>query len=159
MPKHYCRQSNNTFRVMKQINGKQLYFGTYKTEKEAQNRVEQLKRCNWDENETVPTKHYNNIYYRQGSYYIYKKQKYWGMFKTHEEAEKAVEFFKQHNWDHSLVKYKNNLNNPVGKYLSKNASGNYQIHKKIDGRMQHFGTFKTLEEAQKERDHCIASLS
>lgn len=43
---HY-NKSKKTWVVVKRINGKQEYFGGYKTEKEAQQRVEELKKNNW----------------------------------------------------------------------------------------------------------------
>lgn len=47
--KNYCYNiKSKKWEVYKYINYKRYFFGGYKTEKEAQNRVEELKRNNWE---------------------------------------------------------------------------------------------------------------
>ena len=47
--KHYWFDKHSqSWRVYKFINGKQVGFGGYRTEKEAQARVEELKQNNWE---------------------------------------------------------------------------------------------------------------
>lgn len=46
--KHYYKTRNGGYKITKYINGKEHWFGSYKTEKEAQERVEELKKNNWD---------------------------------------------------------------------------------------------------------------
>lgn len=41
----------NAFIVKKSINGKEIYYGSYKKEKDAQQIVDELKKANWDKNE------------------------------------------------------------------------------------------------------------
>lgn len=45
---YYWDKHTQSWRVYKFINGKQLGFGGYRTEKEAQARVKELKKNNWD---------------------------------------------------------------------------------------------------------------
>lgn len=41
------------------------------------------------------------------------------------------------------------------KYYSVNRAGHYYIQKYIAGKIIHYGTFDTLEEAIRERDVCV----
>lgn len=47
--KHYCfNRLSKRYRVQRVINGEYYHFGVYATEKEAQERVEELHRNRWD---------------------------------------------------------------------------------------------------------------
>lgn len=155
MPKYYSKTSKGSFRVTKWVDGKQCYFGIYKTEEEAQKRVEFLKKENWDSKYIKERIRCNNIQQIGNNYHIHKNNKYYGSYPTREEAEKAVEFFKEHDWDSEYIKYKTDKSNYVGKYISLNPFGNYYIRKMVDGELQCFGTFRTLEQAKEERDRCV----
>lgn len=43
--------------------------------------------------------------------------------------------------------------NPENRYITKTHSGTYAIRKMVNGYYQHFGTYKTLEDAREERDY------
>lgn len=45
---YYYHKDSGLYCVVKTVNQERIYFGGYKTEKEAQLVVEELKKCNWD---------------------------------------------------------------------------------------------------------------
>ena len=51
IPRNYNRTLCNTFMVTKWVDKKQQYFGTYKTEEDAQFVVNRLRECGWDKKE------------------------------------------------------------------------------------------------------------
>lgn len=155
MPKYYSRKSNGTFVILKRIGDEKLYFGSYSTEEEAQERVEFLKRENWDVKYAPKNKKRDYIYFNGSSYYVKKNNKYYGSYNTRGEAKEAVGFFEAHNWDRKYVEYKKYGTHSINRYITRNKCGNYFIQKYIDGKTQSFGTYKSLEEAKQERDLCI----
>ena len=153
MPKYYSMLPNGTFQIQKVINSRLIHFGTCKTEDEAKKRVEFLKAHNWNRpffTKCTP-KHYSKV--KNGKYVVYKtinKRIYdFGRYDTEKEAMDMVDFLKRHDWD---LKYAH-IHNPKMKYIEK-VRGKYQIKRfnKDTGKLEHYGTFSTLEEAQAERD-------
>lgn len=51
IPKNYNRTLSGTFMVTKWIDGKQEYFGTYKSEEDAKWVVQKMRECDWDKDE------------------------------------------------------------------------------------------------------------
>lgn len=156
MPKYYSRRPDGSFPIQKRICGKFLYFGTYRTEEEVKNRVEFLKKKNWNVKYMVKQspKYYYKVY--NDKYQVCKKinnrMYYFGVYDTEEEAKNMVAFLKQHDWD---LKYAH-IRNPKMKYILK-VGDKYQIHRiNDDGKIEHYGTFNTLEDAQKERDLLVS---
>ncbi len=49
LPKNYFLAYNGKYEVYKNINGKRIRFGYYDTEKEAQERVRELRQKHWKE--------------------------------------------------------------------------------------------------------------
>lgn len=43
--------------------------------------------------------------------------------------------------------------NPENRYITKTPAGTYAIGKRLHGKREHFGTYKTLEDAREERDY------
>ena len=119
MPKYYSRRPNGSFQILKQIDGERFYFGTYKTEEEAQRRVEFLKEHNWD-TQNYP-RHVFKYYYTSpnGKYVVYKRingRNYdFGRYDTEQEAKDMVDFLKRHDWD---LRYAH-IRNPEMKYIVK----------------------------------------
>ena len=153
MPKYYSMLPNGTFQIQKVINSRLIHFGTCKTEDEAKKRVEFLKAHNWNRpffTKCTP-KHYSKV--KNGKYVVYKtinKRIYdFGRYDTEKEAMDMVDFLKRHDWD---LKYAH-IRNPEMKYIEK-VHGKYVIHRinNDTGKIEHYGTFNTLEEAQAERD-------
>lgn len=155
MPKYYHRNPNGTFTVVKRLDNKNYSFGTFHTEKEAKDRVEFLKKMDWDLKYRVKRNNCNHIYYNGTCYFIQKNGKYYGSYNTIEEAEKAREVLKKHNWDNKYVKYRRKRKNPISRYITRTKSGNYVITKTIDNKKVDFGTFHNLKDAEEERDELI----
>lgn len=155
MLKYYRRNPNGTFTVVKRLDNKNYSFGTFHTEKEAKDRVEFLKKMDWDLKYRVKRNNCNHIYYNGTCYFIQKNQEYYGSYSTRAEAKNAVKFFKEHDWDRSYVKYKRDMTNPISKYITRGYDSKYRIIKSIDGKVETFGTFRTLNEAEEERDRCV----
>ena len=85
---------------------KRVYYGRFKTKEEAIKRVEELKKNNWDKL-AFPYNGRSNMkyYYPMNDGWVVlkwdssvKKSKYYGKFKTEEEAIKRVEELKKNNW-------------------------------------------------------------
>ena len=155
MPKYYHRNPNGTFTVVKRLDNKNYSFGTFHTEKEAKDRVEFLKKMDWDLKYRVKRNNCNHIYYNGTCYFIQKNQEYYGSYSTRAEAKNAVKFLKAHDWDTSYVKYRRNRKNPISRYITRNKCGNYIITKRIDNKHYSFGTFHNLKDAEEERDELI----
>ena len=43
--------------------------------------------------------------------------------------------------------------NPHNRHITKTSSGTYTIRKRLHGKFEHFGTYKTIEDAREERDY------
>ena len=152
MPKYYSMLPNGSFQILKRKNNKIYYYGVYKTEKDAQKKVEFLKAHDWDLKYVIKRNNRNHVYYKYGKYRIYKNKTYYGSYSTRKEADKAVEFFEQHDWDKNYVKYLRDMPHYISKYVYLAPCGKYVIEKNIDGRTEYYGSFPTLEEAESERD-------
>ena len=94
---HYKeRNKNHPFYVVKLVNGKSIKFGGFKTLREAKQKVDFFKKHGWIKEGVVLTKQKNNkfFYYdnKLGKYLVRKriagKMRYFGAYKTQEEAEK-----------------------------------------------------------------------
>ena len=75
---------------------------------------------------------------------------YWGSFTTLEEARLYRAYYIGKNWvvnPHFI--------NHEKRYICEQG-GRFIIQKRINGKIEYFGTFKNLEDAQDERDICIA---
>ena len=59
IPKHYNNTRCNTWMVTKWIDGRQRYFGTYKTEEDAKFVVQKLRECEWDKKQLSKIKKLN----------------------------------------------------------------------------------------------------
>lgn len=150
--------TNHPFRVQKNINGKIITFGAFKTLKEAKQKVDFFKKHGWIKEGVVLTKQKNNkfFYYdnKYGVYVIKKriagKQMYFGAYKTQEEAEKRVEELKAKNWiDTELGEKRKRL------YLYRNinksplpSNSPYIIMKSG----KHWGSYSDLRTALNDRD-------
>ena len=153
MPKYYTKRPDGSFHIQKKICGKCLYFGIYRTEEEVKNRVEFLKKKNWNVKYMVKQspKYYHKVY--NDKYQVCKKinnrMYYFGIYDTEEEAKNMVAFLKQHNWDLHYA----HIHNPETKYINKHHEI-YQICRfnKDTGKTEYYGSFHTLEEAKAERD-------
>lgn len=95
--------------------------------------------------------------YKQGNRYwvtqkVGTKHKIYGKFGTKEEAiqyrNKLIEngTIKSRLGLHKIKYYPD-------RYIKKTPAGTYVITKRCNGKSEHFGTYKTLEDARDERDY------
>lgn len=78
------------------------------------------------------------------------KRYYFGSYDTLEEAKKVREYFIKHNWDVN-ERFRFKKTKPF-QHIIISEEGNYRVVKRINYKLVHFGTFHTLEDAQRERD-------
>ena len=78
------------------------------------------------------------------------KKYYFGSYDTLEEAKKIRDYFIKHKWNID-ERFKFKKTKPY-QHIMISEEGNYRVVKRINNKLTHFGTFHTLEDAQKERD-------
>lgn len=149
----YIYKINNKYRIEKSIKSKNKTFGHYKTFEEAIKVRDALIEVNWEENKLPFKIKRNRKWYQYGKHikkvndyyavyrYINGKSETFGHFRTLEEAKKKRDEVIAKNWDLSLrIKTKKN------RYIYK-TDNDYKIYKRIDGKVEYFGSYKTFEEA------------
>lgn len=104
-------KSNNSFVILKRINGKVIHFGYYLTLEEAIKYRDYFIKNEWDMNKRLlfskkrPTGYIDNL--PNGKYIIRKtingERLSWGIFNTFEEAENERELLRQCNWDYDAI--------------------------------------------------------
>lgn len=78
------------------------------------------------------------------------KKYYFGSYNALEEAKKVRDYFIKHNWNiEDRFKF---IETKPYQHIMISEEGNYRVVKRINNKLTHFGTFRTLEDAQKERD-------
>ena len=97
---------------------------------------------------------------RQGDRYVIKRfidgaYVHYASFTDFDEAKRYLEYVKENNWslDCKNKRYRNH-GGPLY-CISTPKEGVYQVMKSIDGKLRQFGSFHTLEEAQRHRDYCV----
>ena len=93
------------------------------------------------------------IYQRSNGWFEIRKRiggvlLYWGSFPTLEEAKLYRAYYVGKKWKVSPIFLAKRYIHYVGE--------KYQIYKIINGKLEYFGRFNTFEEAQHERDICVA---
>ena len=145
----YITYHGNGYRICKKVNGKYTYFGRRSSLSEAIEFRDKCIRDGWK----IPPKRSRDpkLKYIQrtpsGHYKITRKNTYYGMEESLEEAIEFRDFLEEHDWDINL-KQKENKN----RYVYKTAWGRYAIVKMIQGKLKYFGAFTTLDAAKRERD-------
>ena len=160
--KHVCKDKTG-FSVYKWINGKQKHLGHAKTLIMALMIRDWCIANNW---KPYPGNMMKYIYQdkRTGHYQIIKQfskngkriySRYYGSFKTLEEAQEYRDLCVEKDWDEQLMPCNNpTVINPL-KYIQKTPAGNYRIGKWENGKSVHYGTYLTLFDAIQERDLLI----
>lgn len=160
----YIHFHNNRWNVTKHLDGKQYYFGCFKTLEEAKAHRDYCiangwsMSCKYDKRKPRPTgyQHIQQVKYN-GKYRVVKRINgdyiYYGTFDTLEEAKAHRDYCADNNWSNEcrvLTRKKHNL----PKYITKSARG-YLLQKnsKATGLYQQW--FSRLEDAVKERDLLI----
>ena len=151
------KQQNNTKKQTPLVKQKQ----PRKNKNEAINVSEQIVKKQTTNVQPKKRKQRNRPTQYRGAKYIYKtraehykiikqincKQLYFGTYQTLTEAQKRVEFLKQHQWDTQYITKKNNKTF-IYPHTLKNGDTHYYIKKWVDGKFHSFGAYHTLKEAQ-----------
>lgn len=103
---------NNKYLIIKHINGKDYYFGTYHTIEEAEKRVKEIRKKGWekiikDNERLISTTVSNIIELPNGKYEIIKHidgvRETFGVFEDYNDAENEVKLLRKSNWDYDAL--------------------------------------------------------
>ena len=153
-------QKYNKYYIQKQIKKQYYYSGLFDTLTEAINERNKLSQSGWDialmkkSKKREKTKNYAKT---SSGYYVKKSIKgevyTFGRYDTEEEAQTRVEFLKKHNWNtkYAIKQKKSRNKDPQRRYITRTKTG-WKIQKVIEGKLIHFNTFSSLENAIAERD-------
>jgi len=142
-------QSNGYFRVIKRIDGSEKFIGSGKTLIQALMMRDWAEQNNWQH---YPKKTVTNEKYitraKSGTYCVGKKingkTRYYGGFKTLEEAIVFRDKCIKHGWSSNLKK-----ENPLAG-IQKTKHG-YYVYASANGKCEYVGNYRTLEEAKEVR--------
>ena len=145
---------NGQFRIYKVIRGKTKYFGTFPSIEEARRMRDKCVREGWKNTYKKRDPERKWIQKRpSGRYYVIRKNVYYGVKDTLEEAIEFRDFLEEHDWDINLKqKQRKRGTENKNRYVYKTACGRYAIVKMIQGELKYFGAFTTLDAAKRERD-------
>lgn len=151
----YISKMSNKYVVRRIISGKYVEFGSFDNLKDAWKFRDELILNNWGKYNIKPSRGYGKYIAKVGKKYrvqkaINGKPVVFGVYETLEEATIARDRFESEKWQNVPDRSKASSN----KYIYKTSRG-YVIYKRIDGEVTYFGSFKTFEEASKERDKLI----
>lgn len=138
--------------------GKFVYYGTYPTLIVALMVRDKFICCGWPE---FHSKHKNNpgkFIYPHGNNFVVTHKicgitKHFGTFKSLSEAEKFRDYCVKYDWNIEPKRVVSRHYLP--KYINKSPCGSYYIYKNLKDKTEHFGTFRTLDEAVSERNKLI----
>lgn len=153
----YIRKCYNKFQIIKSVNGKTIYYGTYSTLIIALMIRDKFIATGWvtgyGNKYTNPEKHINIT--QNGKYRITRwsngKIYYYGVYDTLREAQDVKIALEGAGWPYKSKYNKYNL----PKYITYNPCKHYIIQKQVDDGVKNFGCFKTLKCAVEERDYLI----
>lgn len=133
-PKYYTyNKKHKLYQIKKRFGDDWKYFGYYKTQKEAEFIVDELKKVDWnvellpeDLRELVTSNKVKNYGKSKDRYIVIKTCDYthhnYGSYDTEEEAKKIVELMKKNNWRLS------NLSEEELKLIKLNKLKNYKYY-------------------------------
>ena len=110
------------YRIIKKINGKEYYFGSFDTLKEAEKRLKEIRLNGWEktiqDNERLQqTTTKNIVQLPNGNYHIKKmingKTFYFGVFSNYEDAVDEVKLLRKCNWDYDTLESINESHNGI----------------------------------------------
>lgn len=170
--KFILKNNRGHYTVQKKVNGKIVYFGTYKSLRDAKFARDYFEENNWDAHkkknlqEELPSNKRREFgkYIHQdrntGKYllqkHINRKLIYFGSYSNLEDTIKAREYFESTGWNpDERLKY-----NQARKYSSENqfiskTQAGYIIKKSINGKPYSFGSYSNLEDAKKAKAYFI----
>lgn len=138
------------YQIVKRINGKFVSMGYGKTLIIALMKRDWCQSHNWRPYPRNTKTNEKYIQVKDNHYKVQKrikgKYRIYGSFETLEEAVKYRDFIVSKGWS-TNYQYKNPMRN-----IYKNNKHSWIVSKMVDGKVTCFGTFKSIEEAQKERD-------
>lgn len=151
-----------SFYIKKWVIDKQVYFGSFKTLKEAKDRVQYLSKNGWKESDKTRLRKIEGKY---GDYISYNKRakkysikkniggtvKFFGYYDTYKEAEEKVKHLRDKRWVDEERERAKRLNPPY-KYIKKVKTGEgirYCIVKSSDN---YWGSYDDLKTALNDRD-------
>lgn len=146
---HY-HKDKGLFQITKRINGKLKSLGYGKTLIIALMKRDWCKLHNWKPYPRQTKTGEKYIVFEWNRFKVRKringKYKYYGSFKTLEEAVEYRDFIVKKGWstNHKYV-------NPM-RHIYKSNEHSWIVSKLVNGKVTCFGSFKSVEEAQKERD-------
>ena len=147
------RKHLDVYEIIKNVNGKNEYFGRYHTLPEAIKWRDYFKENNWNLNLRLIGTPNRNIYFKLGKWRIIKKingkDYYFGSFDNLEDAEKRVKEIRLTGWS-NIINTNSRLLETTTKNIVKLPNGKYEIVKTINHTKYTFGIFNTYEEAEKE---------
>lgn len=151
----YIYKQHEKFVVGRVISGEFVNFGVFDTLDEARKVRDDLVLNNWGDYNISRNRGYGKYITKVND--KFKVQRVidgeiinFGYYDTLEEATKARDKFESENWENIPKQHRKN------RYIHKTSRG-YVIYKRVDGELKHFGTFRTLEEANKEKERLIAN--
>ena len=100
------------YRIIKNIDGKEYYFGSFETFEEAEKRVKDIRLKGWeqvifDNEQLLETTTSNIIELANGKFEIVKTingvKETFGLFDNYADAEKEVKLLRKCNWDYDII--------------------------------------------------------
>ena len=152
--KHILYRKNlNVYEIVKNINGKNEYFGRYHTLTEAIKWRDYFIEHDWPVELRLIGTINKNIYFRLGKYRIIKSinghDYYFGSFDTLEEAEERVKQIRLKGWE-NVIRDNERLVETTVTNIIQIPNGKYEIVKHLNNTRETFGVFDTYEEAEQE---------
>lgn len=152
--KHILYRSNlDVYEIVKNINGKNEYFGRYHSLQEAKHWRDYFIEHDWDINLRLIGTVNKNIYFKLGKYRIIKKingkDYYFGSFETFEEAERRVIEIRKKGWEQVILDNEQLIKTTVSNIVCL-PNGKFEIVKTINGVKETFGVFEDYCDAEEE---------
>lgn len=142
------RKKLNVYEIVKNVNGKNEYFGRYHTLLEAIKWRDYFIENDWNLDLRLIGTPNKNIYFKLGKWRVYKringKDYYFGSYDSLEKAEQRVEEIRKKGWI-NIIKDNERLHETTTSNIVKLPNGKYEIVKTIDGVKETFGVYKNYE--------------
>ncbi|MBQ6220119.1 MAG: hypothetical protein IJH63_10280 [Methanobrevibacter sp.] len=147
------REDLDVYEIIKNINGKNEYFGRYHNFEEAKKWRDYFQSNGWNVNERLVGSINKNIKFHNGKYRIYKnidyKEYYFGSFDSLEEATNRLFMLRREGW-RNVLNDNTRLQETTTKNIIKLPNGKYEIVKTINGIKETYGVFDDYETAVAE---------
>lgn len=160
--RNYIQTKNGCCYIYKTRQYIQYFYGRYANHDDAEKVVDQLVRNDWDYDALpeelkklrLPSNIKNKRYLQQRHVIVKRKigdtTHNYGAYSTPAEAEKVIKWLNTNGWGKELPSELKvlQLKQRTPKHYSKTSSGSYNVHKVINGKSCHFGSYSTEEDAQ-----------